>query len=231
MIRALPAVLACALVVSGLAVDLTNGSTTPAAAVESGPVRLVADAPGADGATAAARKAVTVVDGFWRRHFAELSSQPYRRPHVVGGYVGTRGPTCAGQPALPFNAFYCPSQDFLAWDENLMNIGYRKVGTAWVYLIIAHEWGHSIQARLNRYQVSVAAELQADCLAGATLTGARRDGLIRTRPGDSQKVGATLTALADTYPWTNQRDHGNSSQRIGSFNLGAERGAQACLAR
>jgi predicted metalloprotease len=112
-----------------------------------------------------------------------------------------------------------------------MNIGYRKVGNAWVYLIVAHEWGHAIQSRLNRYQVSVAAELQADCLAGATLTGARRDGLIRAQPGDSQKLGATLTALADTYPWTNQRDHGNSSQRIGSFNLGAERGAQACLAR
>jgi predicted metalloprotease len=194
-------------------------------------VRLVVAAPGVGGATKAERAAVAAVDGFWRRHFTELFGKPYRSPRVAGGYHGSGGPTCGGQPALPFNAFYCPAQDFLAWDENLMNAGYQRVGDAWIYLIVAHEWGHAIQFRLNRYLVSVAAELQADCLAGATLTGAQRDGLIRLQPGDNQELGATLTSLSDTYPWTSQRDHGDGAQRIASFNLGGQRGVQACLAR
>jgi hypothetical protein len=194
-------------------------------------VRLVVDAPGVGGAAQAERTAVSAVDRFWRRHFTELFDKPYRGPRVAGGYHGGDGPTCAGRPALPFNAFYCPSQDFLAWDENLMNVGYHRVGDAWVYLIIAHEWGHAIQSRLNRYLVSVADELQADCLAGATLEGAARDGLIRLQPGDNQELGATLTALSDSYPWTTQRDHGDGAQRIASFNLGGQRGVQACLAR
>jgi uncharacterized protein len=202
------------LVVGGLAVVLTNGPSGPTA-VASAPVRLVVDEPGTGGAAAAARTAATAVNSFWRRHFNELSTQPYRGPHVLGGYVGASGPTCAGQPALAFNAFYCPSQAFLAWDENLMNVGYRKIGSAWVYLIVAHEWGHAVQSRLNRYQGSIADELQADCLAGATLAGARRDGLLRLSPGDNRELGVTLTAIADTYPWTKQRDHGNPAQRIG----------------
>jgi len=108
------------------------------------------------------RAAVTAVDTFWRRHFSELSVQAYRKPRVSGGYTGTTGPRCAGEPSVPLNAFYCRPGDFLAWDEDLMAAGYSQIGDAWVYLIIAHEWGHAIQARLNRDRVSVAAELQAD---------------------------------------------------------------------
>ena len=100
-----------------------------------------------------------------------------------GGYLGEDGPSCGGQPSVPFNAFYCPSQDFLAWDENLMAAGYQQIGDAWVYLIIAHEWGHAIQARLQADQVSVAAELQADCFAGATLFGAADRGLLQFERG------------------------------------------------
>jgi len=209
--------------------QLGSGTATPSSAADRS--RLSVDAPGAGGPAAAERTAVAAVDGFWRRHFIQLFGRPYQSPRVTGGYRGGNGPTCAGQPALAFNAFYCPSQDFLAWDENLMDAGYQRVGDSWVYLIVAHEWGHAIQSRINRYRVSLATELQADCLAGATLAGAQRDGLIRLQPGDNQELTATLTALADTYPWTNRRDHGDAQQRIASYNLGVGQGVQACLAR
>ncbi|HTF52238.1 MAG TPA: neutral zinc metallopeptidase, partial [Pseudonocardia sp.] len=201
------------------------GTATPSSAADR--ARLSVDAPAAAGTTAAERAAVAAVDGFWRRHFSQLFGRPYQSPRVAGGYRGSNGPTCAGQPALAFNAFYCPSQDFLAWDKNLMDAGYQRVGDSWVYLIVAHEWGHAIQSRINRYQVSLATELQADCLAGATLAGAQRDGLIRLQPGDNQELAATLTALADTYPWTNRGSHGDAQQRVASYNLGVGQGVQA----
>lgn len=175
------------------------------------------------------RSAVNSTEEFWQRHFAELFGQEYQSPQVAGGYVGADGPSCGGAPSVAFNAFYCPVDDFLAWDENLMAAGYQQIGDAWVYLIIAHEWAHAIQARLDRSLVSVAAELQADCLAGASLQGAAQDGLIQIEPGDAEEIGQTLVAVADDFPWTSERDHGNAQERIDAFNRGASGGVTACI--
>jgi uncharacterized protein len=175
------------------------------------------------------KTAVDVTDTYWQRHFSELFGEEYRSPQVAGGYVGSDGPPCGGQPSVPFNAFYCTDGDFLAWDENLMAAGYEQIGDAWVYLIIAHEWAHAIQARLDRGLVSVAAELQADCLAGASLQGAARDGLVQIEPGDAEELGQTLAAVADDFPWTDESSHGNAQQRTAAFNQGANGGATACV--
>jgi predicted metalloprotease len=175
------------------------------------------------------RTAVGVTDAFWRKEFPDQFGRSYRSPMVKGGYRGDDGPTCGGQQSVAFNAFYCPSQDFLAWDEDLMAAGYRQIGDAWVYLIIAHEWGHAIQARLQRDQVSVAAELQADCLAGATLFGAADRGLVQLEPGDTEELSQTLAAVADDFPWTKESDHGDARERTASFSRGARDGVDACL--
>ncbi|WP_406055542.1 neutral zinc metallopeptidase [Kribbella sp. NBC_00889] len=172
--------------------------------------------------------AVKAVDTYWRTHFSEHFDGQYKSPRVEGSYVGANGPSCGGEPSVPFNAFYCGPGDFLAWDEQLMAAGYSQIGDAWIYLIIAHEWGHAIQARLNRDQVSVQAELQADCLAGAALQGAAKDGLIEIEPGDSEELAQTLAAVADDYPWTNESDHGNAQERTSAFNTGVQGGVQAC---
>ena len=176
------------------------------------------------------RGAVDATNAYWRETFPDDFRQSYRSPRVLGGYVGENGPSCGGEPSVPFNAFYCPSQDFLAWDENLMAAGYQRIGDAWVYLIIAHEWGHAIQARLRADQVSVAAELQADCFAGATLFGAADRGLLQFERGDTEELQQTLAAVSDDYPWTKESDHGDARQRISAFNQGAQGGVRACLA-
>jgi predicted metalloprotease len=73
-------------------------------------------------------------------------------------------------------------------------------------------------------------ELQADCLAGAALNGAAQEGLVRIEPGDDEEIARTLGSVADDYPWTDQRSHGDAQQRIGSFRLGVTRGVDGCLA-
>ena len=110
-----------------------------------------------------------------------------------------------------------------------MAAGYEQIGDAWVYLIIAHEWGHAIQARLERDRVSVQAELQADCLAGASLFGAARAGLVTLEPGDTEELAQTLAAVADDYPWTDESDHGNARERTSAFSAGANGGVKACV--
>ncbi len=110
-----------------------------------------------------------------------------------------------------------------------MDAGFEQIGDAWVYLIIAHEWGHAIQARLRQSQVSVAAELQADCLAGATLQGAVDDGTLSLESGDSQEISRTLAVVADRFPWSDSSSHGNARQRTAAFQQGVDDGVEGCL--
>ena len=175
------------------------------------------------------RGAVSAVDAFWRETFPAEFGRSYQPPQVRGAYVGEQGPSCSGQQSVAFNAFYCPSEDFVAWDRNLMATGYEQIGDAWVYLIIAHEWAHAIQARLERDQVSPAAELQADCLAAASIFGAAERNLVTIEPGDTEELARTLAAVADDYPWTDESDHGDARQRTASFGTGARGGVDACI--
>jgi predicted metalloprotease len=219
---------ALALALSGCTITVSDpGPAPPAPAPESSVDRPVGT--GADQRQVDEQGAVNVVDRFWQRHFTELSRRQYDSPQVAGPYTGTSGPSCGGEPSVPGNAYYCSLGDFLAWDEDLMRAGYDRIGDAWVYLIIAHEWGHAIQARMRTSQVSVAAELQADCLAGAALQGAVDDGDLRLEPGDEEEIATTLEVVADDFPWTDQSSHGNAAQRTQAFQIGVDGGPRACI--
>ncbi|MFI6512592.1 neutral zinc metallopeptidase [Streptosporangium sp. NPDC050855] len=151
--------------------------------------------------------------------------------HGGGGYDTGRGrtPTCHGYPLPDDNALYCwPPYDFVAWDVDLMSMGYRQ-GDAWIYLIVAHEWSHAVQARIPQRLVSRQIELQADCLAGATLWGAGEDGTLHFEEGDTREIAAALRQHADDTPWTDVNDHGTAAQRLSAFNRGALQGVGGCL--
>jgi uncharacterized protein len=213
------------------AVPLGGGAYTDSAAQVRASATL-SQAPTPDEIAQDTDLAVQAVNGFWARHWSEFFTGTYKPPRVSGTYSSATGdgPTCGGRPAaVPDNAFYCATgEDFLAWDAQLMNRG-AQYGDAWVYLVVAHEWGHAIQYRLDRSLTSAAPELQADCFAGAALYGAARDGAIVFEQGDEREIMAGLSALADETPWTMQGDHGNARQREESFGLGRSGGVTACL--
>jgi predicted metalloprotease len=177
------------------------------------------------------RTAEQTTDGFWRRHWEELFTGSYGSPRVVGLYDGrdeSSAPRCGAERLTPDNAAYCPEGDYVAWDVHLMRSGYAR-GDAWVYLVIAHEWGHAIQARLRRGLVSPAAELQADCLAGAALYGSSDDGTLRFEDGDEQELVDAFQVIGDEAPWTEPGDHGTAVQRLRGFSRGGENGVGACF--
>ena len=240
--RRIVVVLLLALTLSGCTIELVSGDGAPASAPPtvgrgSGqPSNVAVDntvdaAPGPDDQETRSgdeQQAIAITNEFWRRWFADQGVR-YVPPTVTGGYVGRDGPSCAGEPSVPGNAYYCPSENFLAWDENLMRAGYTQIGDAWVWLVIAHEWGHAIQAQLPDRFVSQAAELQADCLAGASLQGAVQEGLVRIDPGDDEEISQTLVAVADDFPWTDESSHGNARQRTAAFQQGVSDGVEGCL--
>ncbi|UNK44511.1 neutral zinc metallopeptidase [Arthrobacter sulfonylureivorans] len=175
--------------------------------------------------------AQAITDQFWRTHWSELFTGTYTPPTVVGLYDGrdpSNAPTCAGKPLQPGNAFYCIPEDYVAWDASLMERGFQ-FGDAWPYLVIAHEWSHAIANRLDPSLRSQAYELQADCLAGATLYGAAADGTLIFEQGDQDELVTALSSLGGNTPWTNPQDHGDSSERVANFNVGRTGGVLACL--
>ena len=174
--------------------------------------------------------AVNVVDGFWAAHWADHFTGEYVSPTVVGLYDGTlaEAPTCFGDQLEADNAFYCYEDDSVSWDLGLMTDGFAK-GDSFVYLVVAHEWGHAIQARLDDTLLWNAGELQADCFAGAALFGAASDGTLNFESGDSSEITIGLAILGDDLPWTDATTHGDSFERVDAFDMGRTGGPQACL--
>ncbi|WP_084507681.1 neutral zinc metallopeptidase [Arthrobacter sp. TB 26] len=171
-----------------------------------------------------------ITNGFWTRHWADYFPGAYSPPKVLGLYDGNSAsvPLCGQTPLSADNAFYCRPADFVAWDKGLMEKGYAN-GDTWPYLVIAHEWGHAIQARLGDSLTEKASELQADCLAGAALFGAAADGELILETGDQKELAAGLNVLGDETPWTASADHGDSFERIRSFDEGRLHGIARCV--
>jgi predicted metalloprotease len=172
-----------------------------------------------------------IVDAFWAKHWADYYTGTYTSPNVYGVYDGSdpaSTPLCGGEPLDAYNAQYCSDGDFVAWDASLLVDGADQIGDSWVYLVVAHEWGHAVQARLDPSLVASAYELQADCLGAAALYGAVADGTLQFDMGDDTELITSLTALADQMPWTMSSDHGDPFQRVQWFTLGRNNGVNGC---
>jgi predicted metalloprotease len=231
-----PAVVALAVAaligtLAGCAVSVRPGTATVAA-----PPPILAPGP-ADRAAYTdlgplqedADTAVSIVDRFWKAHWNDSFTGTYTSPRVLGAYDprARSNPDDCG-PLVPQNALYCPDGDFVGWDAGLIRKADRY-GDSWIYLVIAHEWGHAVQERVEIGLRSQAAELQADCLGAAALYGSATDGLLRFEENDEKEIVQGLAEIGDQTPWTMAADHGDSFQRIAAFTAGRDGGVPACL--
>jgi predicted metalloprotease len=176
--------------------------------------------------------AVDVVDTFWHEHWSDFFPGKYTSPEVVGLYDGNNpstAPRCGDDVLEPGNAYYCSANDTVQWDAQLMAEGYAD-GDSWVYLVVAHEWGHAIQHRVPSIEMN-ADELQADCFAGAALFGAAEDGTLVLEDGDLREIASGLSDLSDEVEWADSDSHGDPFERIEYFNEGREDGVEACFAK
>ena len=165
---------------------------------------------------------------------------------LTGGLYAYRSdtvtPKCDGT-RLPYlvirqNAFFCPEDDFIAWDdEGLFPKLAEAHGTLLLSVVLAHEWGHAIQQRADLfYELStIISEQQADCFAGAWLAG-----LDPNNPDEKQLVamrGAQLDAsLAGFVEFRDivglnelsAGSHGTAFDRMRAFQEGFESGPGKC---
>jgi predicted metalloprotease len=182
--------------------------------------------------------AIADVQRYWTQEFPKLYDGKKYAP-VTGGFYAVIGESPDDQtPCGPvgYNAFYCAQKDLVAWDAGGLLPDLQKgFGDFAVQLVMAHEWGHVIQApkRANFDAKSVVLETQADCFAGAWAKHAQDSGF-STSPDQMDKALAAMLSIADrvgTNPDTDKeglQPHGSGFDRASSFQNGFDNGPQAC---
>ena len=172
------------------------------------------------------------LDEYWSRALPESFGVDYTAPsrYVYYRPEESPGPSCGGQPAPPRNAFYCSDGDFLAWDESgLMIPYYVSSGDFAAAFVLAHEFGHAMQARLpRREELGVLNELQADCFAGAWAAHVAEQGLLDA--GDLDEATLAVFSARDVpgTEFTDPRAHGSGFERTRAFADGYEAGPGRC---
>ena len=175
----------------------------------------------------------TLPDVYGRRYVAipESRIHPYSASNPP--------PACGGRGTTPYqeiagNAFYCNQGDFIGYDaQRLIPRLREQFGDFAVGLVLAHEWGHAVQARARvGIRTSVYLELQADCFAGSWARHvATGDGTsLRLSDDDLDRALAGFLELRDPsgVDGGDPGAHGNAFDRVGAFQQGFEDGAQVC---
>jgi len=184
--------------------------------------------------------ALDEVEAFWADEFDEVAAGRFEP--VEGGFFpygpDTEIPEC-GAPLtyeeVAVNAFYCPFNDLIAWDtDNLTNDMLEEFGPFSLVIVMAHEYGHAVQARgaLNPGLPTVAGEQQADCFAGS-FTAFVNDGgseVLDVSVEDLDQAVAGFLTLRDApgTPIADPNAHGSAFDRVGAFQDGFLNGTGRC---
>jgi uncharacterized protein len=188
------------------------------------------------------------VDAYWTSVFAD-SGLPEPRVSYAWIPAGRAAASACGDDGGTLGdsaAAYCAADDTIyisqkfatdiydgALDQALpgSSQGYgRTLGDFAVAYIVAHEYGHQVQAELglfDRYGGQLptkAFELQADCYAGTWANSAYRDN--RLEDGDAQEALDAALAVGD-FDASSPAHHGTPEERAEAWNAGFEDGDPA----
>lgn len=193
---------------------------------------------------AAVKAEMNDIVAFWTTEFPKLSSSPYKplAGKVYPGYPGrTDIPACGGSATIDYatelqdNAFYCPSADYVAYDdESLFPAVYGKLGAVSLGVILAHEIGHDVQtqAGVPSNTATIVLEQQADCYAGTWINHLLHENNPKLPFAESDIKNALLALLSFKDPIGTTPAapgaHGSGFDRVGAFEDGFTNGVVKC---
>ena len=133
------------------------------------------------------------------------------------------------------NAFYCVDGDFMVYDDaELLPQLVEQLGQSAVAVVLAHEFGHAVQARANEFdRPTVLKEQQADCFAGAWAAHVARGESDVIKFGDEDIRGGLIAMIQVRDPvelggFIDENAHGTGFDRVGAFQDGFIGGAERC---
>ena len=171
-----------------------------------------------------------VAEAYWKDRFADggLDFRPVAR---LVAYERDGEVDCGGQALGRNNAAYCSAGDFIAYDVNWAFGAFRRIGDAFIFYLLGHEYAHAIQARLRiDKEFTIEQELQADCMAGAYIGDTERAGTLKLDDGDLAELARGLEAVGDDpgQPWFAEGAHGSAQQRTRAFTDGYRGSLEPC---
>jgi predicted metalloprotease len=165
----------------------------------------------------------------------------YRSPGVILVEEGDSVRTGCGAASSGFWAFYCPNDQTVYLDDQLLTALEQQADFAAAF-VIAHEWAHHVQTDVGIQRAepgdtpddwnelySVELELMADCMSGAWALDVDSRGLLETDDVD-EAIQFTIANLGDPQ-YISEYDpqaHGSADQRVQSFLNGYENGFLGC---
>lgn len=167
-----------------------------------------------------------LLNQFWIAELAQNYGVTFVPPTRFEYYEGATNPACGlDRRSMENNAYFCPTDDFIAFDLNwFQQYLVDHPGGATTFLILAHEWGHAVQdtwlenGGTDEWNPLYRRELNADCLAGVFLASAVDSGTVVLHEGDEDAIFSWLYAEgSDDSPWLEPGDHGTRSQRRTAF--------------
>jgi predicted metalloprotease len=212
-----------------------SAATASAPPLDSSPSRSAPEArPRLDLSTIdpSRRAVISDLQRYWADKVTEQTARSFRPlpdANLFPFDERTLPPTCEAAKRVTYeqlrgNAFFCPSNEYVAWDEGeLFPRLDRQIGPAASKLVLAHEWGHAVQHQLAVAGAPIALELQADCFAGMWIgESAARAGLIPE--DDWAQALAGLLQLSDQLdvPPNDPAAHGSPFDRTVAFRDGLE---------
>lgn len=132
-------------------------------------------------------------------------------------------------------AFYCRLGDFIVYDDaDLLPSLVADLGKEAVAIVLAHEFGHAVQARIEAFDEPVILkEQQADCFAGAWAAHVAA-GVGGTVTFDDSDLRAGLIAMiqirdpVELSGMSGADAHGTGFDRVGAFQDGFAGGVERC---
>lgn len=192
---------------------------------------------------------ITDVETYWKATFPEEFDEDWEP--LEGGYYSVdtsdddgKAPPCARRASdVEGNAFYCPTEDVIAWDRAaLLPVLKERFGEAAVMFVLAHEMGHAVQRRAGlsiaeqqsnpeRYP-TILIEAQADCYAGSFVRWVA-DGDAQHLKISKDRLDTAMEALVMFRDpvGTEQSDqdaHGDAFDRVSAFQDGYDEGVDLC---
>ena len=191
--------------------------------------------------------AFTDIERWWGEIFPAVYRGEFE-PLSGGIYAGYPGrsddlPGCGEQRTdyqdlNLYVAFYCQFDDFMIYDDgdrSLLTELADEYGPAVMGIVLAHEYGHTIQQRtgaLDRFLPTIVTEQQADCFAGAWAGQAYRGESPLLRLGDRDVRTGLVAMLNVSDPvgtdQFSQGGHGSAFDRAGAFQEGLIVGPARC---
>ena len=194
-----------------------------------------------------ARSALADLETYWTERLPEVYGQEFEP--LAGGYFSVdpdesdpreypRGVGCGlDLSEAASNAFYCqspqePNSDSITYDRAFLAELAADYGRFLPALVMAHEFGHAVQARVGLPGPSITIETQADCLAGAwtawVAAGEAAHSVLREPELDELLRGYFL--LRDPVGTSSAQEsaHGSYFDRVSGFQDGFDGGPETC---